>query len=45
MKNITDYVDRYKDVSFEEKPFNKVDALVLSQFSYFKLVTGSGWEA
>ena len=37
MKNITDYVDRYKDVSFEEKPFNKVDALVLSQFSYFKL--------
>ena len=24
-------------MSFEEKPFNKVDALVLSQFSYFKL--------
>lgn len=37
MKNIIDYVDRYKDVTFEEKAFNKVDALILSQFSYFKL--------
>ena len=30
-------MDRYKDLTFEEKEFNKVDALILSQFSYFKL--------
>lgn len=36
-KNIIDYVEKYGHVSFEEKPFNKVDALILSQFSYFKL--------
>ncbi len=37
MKNIIDYIDRYGSVTFSEKPFNKVDALILSQFSYFKL--------
>lgn len=37
MKNIIDYIEKYGPVSFEEKPFNKVDALILSQFSYFKL--------
>ncbi len=37
MKNIIDYIDRYGSVTFDEKPFNKVDALILSQFSYFKL--------
>ncbi len=37
MKNIIDYIDRYGSLTFAEKPFNKVDALILSQFSYFKL--------
>ncbi len=37
MKNIIDYIDRYGNRTFAEKPFNKVDALILSQFSYFKL--------
>lgn len=37
MKNIIDYVAKYGDLSFEEKPLNKVDALIFSQFAYFKL--------
>ncbi len=37
MNNIIDYTLRYGSKSFSEKPFNKVDALILSQFSYFKL--------
>ena len=37
MKNIIDYVREYGALSFSEKEFNKVDALILSQFSYFKL--------
>lgn len=37
MKNIIDYIQKYGDLTFEEKEFNKVDALILSQFSYFKL--------
>jgi len=36
MKGIFDYLRRYKDVSFKEKAFNEVDALILSQFSYAK---------
>lgn len=35
--NIIDYVRQYGHLSFEEKPFDKIDALILSQFSYFKL--------
>ncbi len=35
--NIIDYTEKYGGYTFEEKPFNKVDALILSQFSYFKL--------
>ena len=35
--NIIDYVKKYGHLSFEDKQFNKVDALILSQFSYFKL--------
>ncbi len=35
--SIIDYVEKNGDVSFFEKPFNNVDALVLAQFSYFKL--------
>ncbi|MBR4575337.1 MAG: DUF2974 domain-containing protein [Lachnospiraceae bacterium] len=37
MNNITGYVENYRDVTFSQLPFNKVDALVLSQFSYLKL--------
>ena len=37
MKNITAYVENYKDKTFDEMPFNRVDALILSQFAYFKL--------
>ncbi|MCR5672547.1 MAG: DUF2974 domain-containing protein [Lachnospiraceae bacterium] len=37
MGNIIDYIEKYGAASFEEKPFNKVDALILSQFSYLKL--------
>ena len=37
MSNIIDYVKDYGHNSFFDKPFNKVDALVLSQFSYLKL--------
>lgn len=33
-QNIIDYLYRYNDVSFTEMPFNDVDALVLSSFSY-----------
>jgi len=35
--NIIDYVKSCGDKTFDEMPFNRVDALVLSQFSYFKL--------
>ena len=37
MSNIIDYIAKYGGLKFEEKPFNKVDALILSQFSYLKL--------
>ncbi len=33
---ITDYVERIGEYSFDEQPFNEVDALVLAQFAYFK---------
>ena len=36
MKNIIDYIGNYGGLSFAEKEFNKVDALILSQFSYLK---------
>ena len=36
MKNIIDYIGNYGELSFAEKEFNKVDALILSQFSYLK---------
>ena len=35
--NITDYVRNFGDKTFDVMPFNRVDALVLSQFAYFKL--------
>ncbi len=37
MKNIIDYIENYGTLTFAEKEFNKVDALILSQFAYFKL--------
>ena len=33
--NVVDYVNNYKDISFNEKPFNEIDALVLTLMSYF----------
>ena len=36
MGNIISYLEKYGDKSFSEMPFNEVDALVLSQFSYLK---------
>ena len=37
MKNIIDYINEYGNMTFSEKEFNKVDALILSEFSYLKL--------
>lgn len=36
MFNIIDYVKKYGNIGYEEMPFNDVDRLILSQFSYFK---------
>ncbi len=36
MRNIVSYLEEYGHLSFAELPFNEVDALVLSQFSYLK---------
>ena len=33
--NVVDYLNNYKNISFNEKPFNEVDALVLTLMSYF----------
>ena len=33
--NLVNYLDRYKNISFKESPFNEVDALILSLMSYF----------
>ena len=35
--NIIGYIENYGNIPFSEKAFNKVDALILSQFSYLKL--------
>ena len=32
-----DYIMEYGDYTFEEKPLNEVDSLVLCQFAYLKL--------
>lgn len=34
MNSITEYIEKYKDKTFEEYPFNEIDALVFSQLSY-----------
>lgn len=36
MRNIVSYLEEYGHLSFAELPFNEVDALILSQFSYLK---------
>ncbi|MBR4719905.1 MAG: DUF2974 domain-containing protein [Lachnospiraceae bacterium] len=36
MGNITDYIIEYGNKTLDELPFNEVDSLVLSQFSYLK---------
>lgn len=45
MGTILDYMKEYGKYTFQEKPFNEVDSLVMSQFSYLKfdgLVPESG---
>lgn len=37
METILDYLRKYGKYTLEEKPFNEVDSLILSQFSYLKL--------
>lgn len=37
MGNILDYIKEYGHFDFTEKPFNDVDGLILSQFSYLKM--------
>ncbi len=34
MKNMFDYVEKYGDISFDEKPLTEVDILIFSQLSY-----------
>ncbi len=34
MKTVIDYLKEYGEYTFEEKPLNDVDSLILSQFSY-----------
>lgn len=34
MSTLIDYIEHYKDISFEEIPFNEVDNLILAQLSY-----------
>ena len=36
MGTILDYLKEYGDYTLEEKPFDDVDSLVISQFSYLK---------
>lgn len=45
MTNITDYVQWYKDLEFDSKPFGKVDNLVLCQLTYidFKQILGEDY--
>ena len=33
--NVVDYLNNYREVSFNEKPFNEIDALVFTLMSYF----------
>jgi hypothetical protein len=37
MDNITDYVRWYGSLDFEDRPFTRVDNIVLSQLSYLDL--------
>lgn len=37
MSTLKDYIEHYKDISFDEIPFNEVDNLILAQLSYFEL--------
>lgn len=36
MKNIIDYVQEFGNTTFAQSPFNEVDALILSQLTYFQ---------
>lgn len=37
MANIVEYIEFYKDKTFEEVPLNEVDALILAEFAYIQL--------
>jgi len=37
MGNVIDYIKEYGNLDFSAKPFNSVDGLILSQFSYLKM--------
>ena len=39
MGNIVDYIKEYGKFSLEDRPFNEVDSLIMSQFSYLKFDT------
>ena len=34
MKNMLDYIEKYGNYSFKEKPFNEIDNLIFSQLAY-----------
>lgn len=35
MENMITYVEKYRDVDFDQMPFNMIDSLILSQISYY----------
>ena len=39
MGNMVNYVKKFGDLSFKEKPFNDVDALILSELVYLNFDT------
>lgn len=41
MGNITTYVDEFRNVTFQDKAFDDVDSLVLSQLSYYNFCCGA----
>ncbi len=35
--NILDYIDRYAEATFEQVPFNEVDAMLFAELAYVNL--------
>lgn len=40
MGNITSYIEEYRKIGFQQKPFDEVDSLVFSQLSYYNFCCG-----